>query len=68
MPSDLSATVLQSLRDHVEHRDDAWGEVYIDNARPGGMSETASRAVLAALSRRGLYEPMDGFAWGRVQL
>lgn len=63
-----SAIVLQSLRDHVEHRDGAWGEVYLDNARPVGMSETAFRAVLAALSRRGLYEPMDGFAWGRVQL
>ncbi len=60
--------VLQSLRDNVEHRDGAWGEVYIDNARPDGMSETAFRSHLAALSRRGLYEPMDGYAWGRVQL
>jgi hypothetical protein len=63
-----SQTVLQSLRNHIEHRDGDWGEVYLDNARPPGMSQTAYRAVLAALSRQGLYQPMDGYAWGRVAL
>jgi len=67
-PTNHSAIVLESLRLHVENRDGDWGDVYLDNARPSGMSETAFRAVLAALSRKGLYKPIDGYAWGRVQL
>ena len=43
------------------------GDVYLDNARPYGMSERMFRSCLSNLIKRGLYEPVDGFAWGRVR-
>jgi hypothetical protein len=43
-----------------------WRDVYLDNARPGGVSPHAFAGFLSALERDGVYRPEDGFAWGRV--
>lgn len=61
--------VLEALRANVEYSDDdVWGTVYLDNARPSGMSEKSFRSYLAALSKDGLYKVIDGYAWGAVRL
>lgn len=66
------ATVLASLRRNKEYTEEfkgiEWGMVYLDNARPAGMSDKSFRSYLAALSKKGLYEVEDGFAWGRVRM
>jgi hypothetical protein len=61
-------TVLRSLRANVEGRDGDHGDVYLDNARPYGMSERMFRGCLSNLIKSGLYEPVDGFVWGRVRI
>jgi hypothetical protein len=61
-------TVLRSLRANVEFLDGDYGNVYLDNARPYGMSERMFRCCLSNLIKSGLYEPVDGFAWGRVRI
>lgn len=54
---------------HVEVKDgDGWGEVYLDNARPDGMSDKSFRSCLASLSKLNLYRPIDGYAFGKVKL
>ena len=64
--------VLQALRDNAESRTvNGWSLVYLDNAKPKSMGDTAFRRCLAELSRRGLYrvvrcESRDGSAWGWV--
>jgi hypothetical protein len=61
-------TVLRSLRANVEFLEGDYGNVYLDNARPYGMSERTFRSCLSHLIKSGLYEPVDGFAWGRVRI
>jgi hypothetical protein len=61
-------TVLRSLRANVEFLDGDYGNVYLDNARPYAMSERIFRSCLSNLIKSGLYEPVDGFAWGRVRI
>jgi hypothetical protein len=63
-----TSTVLLSLRANVESRDSDFGDVFLDRARPYGMSERMFRSCLSDLIKRGLYEPVDGFAWGRVRI
>lgn len=63
-----STQVLASLRKNVENVDGNWGEVYLDNARPANMNDKEFRACLSALSRQGLYEVVDGYAFGKVKL
>jgi hypothetical protein len=46
---------------------DEWRDVYLDNARPVGMSDKSFRSHLAALAKAGFYKPVDGFAWGEVR-
>ncbi len=58
--------VLDALCRAAERSSDEWREVYLDNARPLGMSDKSFRSHLAHLSTAGLYKPIDGFAWGDV--
>jgi len=60
--------VLRSLRANVEGLDGDYGDVYLDNARPYGMSERIFRSCLSKLIKSRLYEPVDGFSWGRVRI
>ncbi len=63
-----SEQVLKSLRSKVENDNgDGWGEVYLDNAR-NGMNDKVFRAALAQLSKQGLYQVIDGYAWGKVKI
>jgi hypothetical protein len=61
-------TVLRSLRANVEYDDGEYGMVYLDNARPSGMTDKSFRACLSNLSFAGLYKVEDGYAWGKVKL
>jgi hypothetical protein len=69
--TDLTAearNVWQSLVDNCEgNPSDKWVHVYLDNAKPDGMSQTTFRAYLATLSKAGVYKPIDGYAWGDVK-
>lgn len=62
--------VLESLRRHVEYKspNEVWGSVYLDNARIAGINEKQFRAILASLSKQGLYKVVDGYAWGDVKI
>ena len=60
--------VLQALRANAEYSENGWLVVYLDNARPAGMSDKVFRAALAQLSKRELYKVIDGFAWGKVKM
>ena len=62
------STVLLSLRANVEYQDGDFGDVLLDKAKPHGMSERTFRSCLSHLIKRGLYEPVDGFVWGRVRI
>ena len=64
----LAEQGLRSLRANVEFLDGDFGNVYLDNARPYGMSERIFRSCLSNLIKSRLYEPVDGFAWGRVRI
>ena len=65
-------TVLRKLRENYESVSEIagtrWGCVYIDNARPQGMSVHQFRAILAQLSKEGLYRPVDHECFGDVRL
>jgi hypothetical protein len=59
--------VLDALRAHIEYNEDnTWGVVYLDNARPKDMKPATFRSYLAKLSQHGLYQPLDGYAFGKV--
>jgi hypothetical protein len=60
--------VLHALRSKAEYAEGDWGTVYLDNARPSGMSDKSFRSYLAALSKEGLYKVVDGYAWGSVRM
>lgn len=71
--SDSAAIVLGALRRSAEQpvtdADGArWGSVYLDNAKPAGMSTQAFHGYLSALQTAGLYKPQDGWAFGDVRL
>lgn len=64
-----TTAVLESLRKKSESDEgDGWKMVYLDNAIPTGMPAKTFRSYLAKLSQHGLYEVVDGFAWGRVKM
>jgi hypothetical protein len=69
--ADLSpnaATVLDGLYACAEGEPEGgFRMVYLDNARPAGMSAQAFAGHLSALEARGLYKPVDGYAWGMVR-
>lgn len=61
--------ILQALRAAAES--DAapgWRDVYLDNARPSDLNDKQFRAALVSLSKRGLYKPLDGYAFGMVRM
>jgi hypothetical protein len=62
--------VLLSLRSNAEDAasPEGWRTVYLDNARPRGMSARSFAGYLSALEREGVYQPIDNFAWGKVQV
>jgi hypothetical protein len=57
-----SIQILEALRSNVESSDanDEWGCVYLDNARPVGMSGHAFAGHLSALERAELYRSDTG--------
>lgn len=61
---------LASLRSNVEsdHNLPGFGTVYLDNARLPGQSDKQFRAHLSALSKRGDYKIIDGYAFGAVRM
>ena len=61
---------LASLRSNVEsdHNLPGFGTVYLDNARLPGQSDKQFRAHLSALSKRGDYKIIDGYAFGAVRI
>jgi len=61
--------VLTALRQASESDDgDGWRTVYLDNARPDGMSDKSFRSYLAKLSQHGLYRVLEGYAFGSVRM
>jgi hypothetical protein len=61
--------VLTALRQASESDDgNGWRSVYLDNARPAGMSNKSFRSYLAKLSQHGLYRVIDGYAFGSVKM
>jgi hypothetical protein len=68
-----SEIVLAALRANAEssfvHSNGGqWAQVYLDNARPTGMTNKSFRSCLAALSRRGLYISQGDDCFGDVRL
>ena len=70
------AQVLTALRNNWEStstiNDEKWGSVYLDNARPDGMSNRTFGAVLGSLAKAGVYKHMQddrgGVFFGLVKL
>jgi hypothetical protein len=65
--------VLRALRENSENGDrEGWRNVYLDNAKASeqcsNMRRSVFRAHLARLSQCGLYDPIDGYAWGSVKM
>ena len=71
-PTMNTETTLRALRTNVDYEEGEWGVTYLENAKASeecsDLSITAFRNHLAALTKRGLYLPIDGYAWGRVKL
>jgi hypothetical protein len=69
--SHLAAELLNNLRQNVEGVHDIepdgriWFTVYLDNAT-ADVPARSLPGLLSALSKAGLYEPQDGFAFGSV--
>lgn len=71
--TDASATILAALRSAAESysRDIdnvRWGMVYLDNARPNGVSRHQFAGYLSALKAEGLYAPTCDPAFGEVRI
>ena len=68
--SPAAAEVLKSLRANVEStRTNAagkWGQVYLDNAIPDGMSRRSFAGYLSALHEAGLYRSQGDDCFGDV--
>jgi hypothetical protein len=61
--------VLDALRAHAERKlPNGWAEVYLDNAKPARMSPHSFAGHLSVLREKGLYRPVDGNAFGDVQM
>jgi hypothetical protein len=61
--------VLRALRTEAESDDgNGYWTVYLDNARPAGMSVHGFAATLGSLKNKGLYREVDGYAWGQVKM
>lgn len=61
--------VLKALRENTEGSVvDGFRSVYLDNARPEGMSTASFRSCLSVLAKQGLYRPLDGYAFGEVKV
>jgi hypothetical protein len=65
--TNYSEIVLEALRANTEGNTDGWLMVYLDNAKPAGMSYHAFAGHLGALEKAGLYRPVDGYAFGEVK-
>jgi hypothetical protein len=64
-----TAAVLAALRSKAEGEAvDGFKLVYLDNAKPEGMSPTAFAGHLGALQKAGLYKVIDEYAWGNVKM
>jgi hypothetical protein len=60
-------TVLAALRAAREGEiENGFSLVYLDNAKPAGMSRHQFAGYLSALEAAGTYRPVDGYAWGNV--
>lgn len=67
--SPKTTEVLAALRSNVEGCDDnGFRDVYLDNARPAGMSAHAFAGHLSALEKAGLYRPYGDDCFGRVKI
>ena len=71
--TDAATTVLAALRSAAESYsrdiDNArWGMVYLDNARPRGMSRHQFAGYLSALKAEGLYAQTSDAAFGEVKM
>lgn len=65
--SEKTALVLVKLRAEVEDQHEPnWGVVYLDNARPAGMSARSFAGHLGALEKAGLYWSYEDDSFGRV--
>jgi hypothetical protein len=62
-----SEIVLEALRAKGKSETNGWLMVYLDNAKPQGMSFRAFAGHLSALEKAGLYRPVDGYAFGEVR-
>jgi len=63
--------IYTNLSDNVENltfdkNGSKWGIVYLDNARPKGVSDKIFRSYLSVLSKQGLYRISDGKNFGEV--
>jgi len=63
----LKEKILATLRENIESRNDGWGMVYLDNARIPEVSVHQFRAILAQLSKDGLYRTYDEKCFGEVK-
>lgn len=63
--------VLAALRANIEayeYDDQAWGSVYLDNARPDGMSNRSFAGILSSLCAKGFYRSQDDDCFGYVKM
>jgi len=64
--------ILANLRKSVENTETRangdWGNVYLDNARPDGVSNRSFAGYLSALEKAGLYESQGDDFFGIVKL
>jgi hypothetical protein len=64
-----TAEVLAALRAHVENDNgNGFGQVYLDNACPRGMSARSFAGHLSALERVGLYKSQGDDCFGDVKI
>jgi hypothetical protein len=69
MANETAYQVLDLLRINIDNRTgDGWATVYLDNARPAGMSVHQFRAALAQLAKEGFYKPIDRECFGSVKM
>lgn len=65
--TEKETTVLTALRgEQYEDEVDGFGMVYLDNAI--NTTDKTVRGVLGSLTKKGLYQEEDGFAWGWVKI
>lgn len=55
-------------REFTGHDGTQWSQVYLDNARPEGMSARSFAGYLSALERAGLYKSQGDDCFGDVRL